>query len=140
MRACSKLASRARSRRSGPQTGLHTPSSLAAPPSPPQLFLADRLDGGALGPARLLTQLPPGRALGARYTPDGSLLICSAPGGLLRLSAGARAPPALASLTARVSGDSPLAAGRGLVYVNSVEVDREGMIYFTHSTDIGPFK
>ena len=124
-----------------------------------RVFIARADDSGGFSrPPALVARLPAaaGRALGVRFDGPGALLICSAPMGLLRLElpsgsgdgAGASGGPArLFSLAARVSADSPLAPGRWLAFVNSVEFADGGganggddAIYFTSSTDLAPFR
>lgn len=135
---CHERPAAAGQRGAGPGSARCHATRRTARARAPQLHLADAAPGGGFARPRLLTRLPPSRALGARYAADGSLLVCAAPAGLLRLAAGAR--PALEVLTSRVSPRSRLAPGRDLVYVNSLDVARDGTVYFTHSSDIGPFR
>jgi len=99
-----------------------------------KLYLADRTASG-FAPPRFVASLGVGRTLGAKYDPNGNLLLCSAPQGLRMLTHDNE----LVTLTRTVSPSSPLAAGQGLGFVNSVDTARDGTVYFSHSTDFGPY-
>ncbi|KAI8477110.1 MAG: strictosidine synthase [Monoraphidium minutum] len=105
-----------------------------------EVFLADPQGAGAYSAPRLAARIAPGRSLGAKFDAAGHLLVCNGPLGLVMISGGAGAPPRQALLTARVSDDSPLAAGRPIEFANSLDIASDGRVYFSHSTDLAPFR
>lgn len=99
--------------------------------------------GGFSLPAEPVAWSSPGRTLGARWSADGaSLFLCNAPLGLLQLrrpgDAGGR--QRLLLLSGRVSDESPLKPGFPLEFVNALDVASDGTVYFSHSTDVTPYK
>lgn len=104
--------------------------------------MADPGGAGGFAPPKLLTRIAPGRSLGARFDGAGNLVVANAPLGLVVLTDGANeasgAPRQLLAAN-RVSASSQIAAGRQIVFANSLDIASDGRIYFTHSTDLAPF-
>jgi hypothetical protein len=132
-------------RLAGPSIKRLLPLSLYPSTQTAQLFLSDRAGAGDFTAPRFIAYLGPGRTLGARFDAESNLILCNAPQGLMKLSAaGAAGSPDGAApktflLTSEVSKGSPIAAGRALPFVNSVDIAGDGTIYFSHSTDMAPF-
>jgi sugar lactone lactonase YvrE len=122
------------------------PAPPRPPPPPPptprlQLFVVHPTGPSIYGPARRLASIAPGRSLGAAFGPTGRLFVCSAPLGLLEVTPDpAGGPPSISVLTSRVSRTSALEPGKLLGFANDLDVAADGTIYFSHSTDIGPWR
>ena len=103
--------------------------------------MADPDGAGGFLPPRPLSKIAPGRSLGARFDAAGNLVVCNGPLGLLTLSGGGGGgAPRQLLLANRVSAASPLAAGRVVEFANSLDIASDGSIYFSHSTDLAPFR
>lgn len=97
--------------------------------------------GGYSVPDEPLAWSSPGRTLGVKWGPDGSLYMANAPLGLLQLVApGDVEAQKLLLATGRVSDDSPLKPGHPIEFANSLDIGADGTVYLSSSTDVLPYK
>ncbi|GBF92573.1 hypothetical protein Rsub_05187 [Raphidocelis subcapitata] len=103
-----------------------------------EVWIADAAGADGFAPPRRIARLPPGRPLGAVFDADGAVVAALAPVGLFRISAGGGAERIAAA--SKVGARSEIAPGADLGFTNDMDIGSDGVIYYSHSTHVGPFE